>query len=49
MDIKRGLGLRVPFLQDDLRRFSAGLGSDEFLEVTDRIVRTAFHSDLEAI
>ena len=39
--------LRVPFLQDDLRRLCADLGSQEFLEVTDRIVRTALHSDLE--
>ena len=49
MNVKRGLGPRAPFLQDDPRRFYAGLGSDEFLEVTDRIVRAAFHSDLKAI
>jgi len=41
--------LRVPFLQDDLRRFCADLGSEEFLEVADRIVGTALHSDLKAI
>ena len=44
-----GLVLRVPFLQDDLRRFCADLGSEEFLEVADRIVGTALHSDLKAI
>ena len=49
MDLKHGLGLRVPFLQDDPRRFHAGLRSDELLEVTNRIVWTAFHSDLKAI
>ena len=49
MDVKQGLGPRVPFLQDDPRRFDARLRSDEFLEVADRIVRTAFHSDLKAI
>jgi len=43
------VGLHVPFLQDDPRRFYTGLRSDEFLEVADRIVRTAFHSDWKAI
>ena len=36
----------VPFLQDDLCGICAGLGSDEFLEVADCVVRAAFHSNL---
>jgi hypothetical protein len=41
--------VRVPFLQDDFRRVRAGLGSDEFLEIADCVVRAAFHSDLGMI
>ena len=41
--------LRAPFLQHDLGRVRARLGSDEFLEVTDCIVRAAFYSDLKPI
>jgi len=36
----------IPFLQLDLGCVRAGLSSDEFLEVTDRIVGAAFYSDL---
>jgi hypothetical protein len=39
----------VPFSQFDLARICAGLGSDEFLEVADRIIGAAFHFDLKRV
>lgn len=50
MDVRQRLMfVYAPFLQGDLGCVSAGLGSDEFLEIADCIVGATFHSDLKAI